>query len=187
MAKKKVANKGTRKPANKSAKSAAKPAASRKPKKPSKSALRAAAKTKAAKAMARLLAAAVVGTKHKNMRLGLQKKNGNSTTPPLIFELGKANTFTVYGDSIGSANPHSNAHPKKVKLKASAHKWDPVNSDTDLVDIDDNTLQITATPKKMKTPFWGTDDDLTVTISVDDGTPGCDTTECYFPDIQYDG
>lgn len=121
-----------------------------------------------------------------------KKKLAAATTPPprhigvqkYQFHAG-SNTFIVYGQNIGSGA----GAPKTVYLTANNHLW----TSTTWSDIGNDTLQITSIcSKKKHKPHhaeFGTydgDDDLTVTITFDDGGGGPpDTIDCTFTDVEY--
>jgi len=127
---------------------------------------------------------AAAAARHKYSRIGLSRSlhiEADGVTP---------NVFTVYGDSIGAKNPNTPAKPnhKHVKKpKGHRHKFEFVGN-PGWVDAGDDAIQITATclptfTAKKKTSFGS--DDLTVTIVLDEGMPGQDTTECTFDDVDY--
>jgi hypothetical protein len=124
---------------------------------------------------------AAVTTKHRLLRIGLSNKTnvpifrtGNNPNPP--------NTFFVFGDRIGTGNPH----PKKVRLRASNHEW--TNPPADVQNNGRDALRITAVCNvtRAKRDVY-TDDDLSVTIELTDnlGNP-IDVTDCHFDDVEYD-
>src|SRR4051812_34127062 len=80
------------------------------------------------------------------------KNNANSK-----FMEDQANTFRVFGDAIGNANPN-----KTVSLAGTSHVWTLLQP---VQDIDRNTFEVQAKPhrkKKKSRSTRGTDDDLTV-------------------------
>ncbi len=121
--------------------------------------------------------------KNKNSRIGLTK----SLT--IVTDGSTVNTFRVYGDSIGSANPNTTTAPdhKHVKKPKTKHHTFTFVGTPGWTDIDANTIEITATavPKTIVQSFSAGSDDLTVTIVLDETTPNPDTTECTFDDVTY--
>src|SRR3954451_7898311 len=92
-------------------------------------------------------------TKHKKMRIGCSKNlkiTADGSTP---------NTFRVYGESIGVPNPN-----KVVKEPKGKHHTFTFVGTPGLSDIDDNTIEITATAARSWALFAGGMDDLTITI-----------------------
>jgi hypothetical protein len=117
--------------------------------------------------------AAALSNKHRQLRIGLERK----TTFPRVIT-GQNNTFSVFGDAIGTGNPQR----KLVTLAATAHGWDPPS---DVRPNGRDSLRITARCQPVvrgkRAPY--TDDDLTVTIQLE-GTP--EVTDCHFDDVEYD-
>jgi len=128
---------------------------------------------------------AAAALRHKKSRIGLTRNLHIEADG--VFH----NVFQVYGDSIGAKNPNTSTHPdhKHVKKpKGKHHKFEFVGT-PGWTDVDDNTIEITATclptfTSKRKKASFGTDD-LTVTIVLDEGTSNPDTTECTFEDVDY--
>ena len=137
----------------------------------------AAPKKKVARGVAKKRAAALAPTRHRRLRIGLSNKN---SVP--VFRTGRDNTFLVFGHMIGTGNPSN----KKVYLDATDHTW--VNPPTRVRNSGRDALEITATcnVRIAARAGYDTDDDLTVTIVLDEGTPDQDTTECYFDEVDYD-
>jgi hypothetical protein len=121
--------------------------------------------------------AALARTKHEQIRIGLQKKS----RPPRVFTTGASNTFLVFGDSIGT---HAESR-KTVTLRATRHTW--VNPPT-IANNGSDRLRITADLRPVAASKRGlyADDDMTVTIVLDQGTTNEDTTLCTFGDVEYD-
>lgn len=133
---------------------------------------------KAARPAAKKAAAALARTRHQRSRIGLSRK---ADVPRFIT--GQRNTFTVFGDRIGTGNPNN----KRVYLDATNHTW--VNPPAaDVQNSGRDALRITAVCDVRNPARHGLDpdDDLTVTIVLDEGTGNEDTTECNFDDVLYD-
>ncbi len=127
----------------------------------------------AAKAVAHHAGAGRPPGHHRQMRIGLSR-NGNNPPP---FHVGGANTFTIYGDSLGVGNPNR----KRVRPRATNHTWQDA---TNIQNAGRDALQVTAVCSariRKKRPGNGSDD-LTVTVSLD----GTDETDCVFEDVDYD-
>jgi len=125
---------------------------------------------KGAKAIGR--AAMRSGRPHRQARIGLSRNGANP--PPM--HVGGANTFTVYGDSIGVDVPHTT-----VTLRSTNHTW---NRPSNLQAAGRDALRITATCAARVSKRGATNgtDDLTVTIDLG-GTP---ETECTFDGVEFD-
>ena len=111
-------------------------------------------------------------SKNVRSRIGLTKN--------LKIKTNKNNTFVVYGESIGSDNPYGGGK-KDVKVESVHHKWD--YPPTSVVDLGPHELQITAFCHPRHS---NSDDDLTVTITLDPATSSADMTLATFPDVEYD-
>jgi hypothetical protein len=128
-------------------------------------------------AVAKKGAAGLVPTRHRRLRIGMSSKN---SVP--VFRTGQDNTFMVFGHMIGTGSPNN----KTVYLDATDHTW--VNPPTRVRNSGRDALEITATCN-VRIPArkdYDTDDDLTVTIILDENTPNQDTTDCYFDEVDYD-
>jgi len=137
----------------------------------------AAPEKKGTRAVAKKGAAALARTRHRRLRIGMSNKN---SVP--VFRTGRDNTFLVFGHMIGTGNPNN----KRVYLDATDHTW--VNPPTRVRNSGRDALEITATcnVRIAAKADYDPDDDLTVTIVLDEGTPNEDTTECHFDEVDYD-
>lgn len=136
------------------------------------------ARKKGARSVAKKAAPALARTRHQRLRIGLSRK---ADVPRFIT--GQRNTFKVFGDAIGTGNPNN----KTVYLDATNHSW--VNPPAIVQNSGRDALQITAVCNVRDPARHGLDpdDDLIVTIVLDEGTTNEDTTECTFDDVLYDG
>jgi len=146
------------------------------------------AKGNAARA-AKTRARAARRPQHRDMRIGLTKKSNNTAFP---IHVGGDNTFVVYGDGIGSAHPVNNpAHIKRAHVTSNSHEWaDPPSR---LSDVGRDALEIRCRcirrkPRTARLLSADGSDDLTVTITVDEGTglPTEEETVCTFAAVDYD-
>lgn len=94
------------------------------------------------------------------------------------FRLGTATRFSLVGRYL---DPNGTGHIS-VKLRAKNIYW--VHQSEPVV-VDDRKVDLYAKPRKKNDPTYDVDDDLTVTVTVSEGTPDEETTEVTYDDIEY--
>ncbi len=95
------------------------------------------------------------------------------------FKLGSGKKFSLVGRYL---DPNGTGRIS-VRLRAKNIYW--VHVDDPIV-VNDRKVDLNAKPAKKNDPTYDGDDDLTVTVTVSEGTPDEETTEVTYDDIVYD-